>query len=108
MTTFDVRGIRWNRGRLQRNAPGKPLPVESFGGKVKDMYALLGAYDLVFIVDLPGTQEAMKVSIVRGPPISFTSCLAMSVEHFDRLMAEERRSVVARRAASRRVGSTPR
>jgi len=65
--------------------------VESFGGKVKDMYALLGAYDLVFIVDLPGTQEAMKVSIKlsRSTGISFTSCPAMSVEHFDRLMAEE-------------------
>ena len=52
---------------------------------------MLGAYDLVFIVDLPGTQEAMKVSIKlsRSTGISFTSCPAMSVEHFDRLMAEE-------------------
>ncbi|HOF41503.1 MAG TPA: GYD domain-containing protein [Candidatus Hydrogenedentes bacterium] len=65
--------------------------VESFGGKVRDMYALLGQYDLVLIVDLPGTQEAMKVSIKlsRSTGIFFTSCPAMQVEHFDRLMAGE-------------------
>ncbi len=63
---------------------------EGFGGKVKEMYALLGPYDLVFIVDLPGTQEAMKASVQlsRATGISFTSCPAVTVEHFDKLMAE--------------------
>ncbi|MFO7973871.1 MAG: GYD domain-containing protein [Candidatus Hydrogenedentota bacterium] len=63
---------------------------ESFGGKVKEMYALLGPYDLVFIVDLPGTQEAMKASVKlsKATGITFTSCPAMTVEHFDKLMAE--------------------
>lgn len=63
---------------------------ESFGGKVKDMYALLGPYDLVFIVDLPGTQEAMKASVKlsKTTGIAFTSCPAMTVEHFDKLMAD--------------------
>jgi uncharacterized protein with GYD domain len=32
--------------------------IEKAGGKVNSMYALLGAYDLVFIVELPGIQEA--------------------------------------------------
>ena len=63
---------------------------EDFGGKVTAMYALLGPYDLVFIVDLPGTQEAMKASVKlsRETGIAFTSCPAMTVEHFDNLMAE--------------------
>jgi uncharacterized protein with GYD domain len=54
------------------------------------MYALLGPYDLVFIVDLPGTQEAMKASVKlsKATGIAFTSCPAMTVEHFDKLMAE--------------------
>lgn len=64
---------------------------EEFGGKVKDMYALLGPYDLVLIVDLPSPQEAMKASVKLSKltGIAFTSCPAMTVEHFDTLMAEE-------------------
>jgi uncharacterized protein with GYD domain len=63
---------------------------EGFGGKVNDMYALLGEYDLVFIVELPGPQEAMKASVKlsRETGIIFTSCPAMTVEHFDKIMAE--------------------
>ena len=37
--------------------------IKESGGEVKAMYALLGGYDLVFIVDLPSVEQAMKVSI---------------------------------------------
>jgi uncharacterized protein with GYD domain len=63
--------------------------IKEHGGKVKSMYALLGAYDLAFIVDLPGTQEAMKASIALGKltGISFSTAAALPVEDFDRMIA---------------------
>lgn len=64
--------------------------VERFGGKVNSMYALLGEYDLVFIVDFPGTQEAMKASVglTKLTGISFSTSPAVTVEHFDKMIAE--------------------
>jgi uncharacterized protein with GYD domain len=58
------------------------------GGKVLSGYALLGESDLVLIVDLPGTAEAMKTSIglAKLLGISFTTAPAVSVEEFDTLM----------------------
>ncbi|MBW1916791.1 MAG: GYD domain-containing protein [Deltaproteobacteria bacterium] len=64
--------------------------IKKFGGGVKAMYALLGETDLVLIVDLPGVEQAMKVSVGLGKltGISFTTSPAVSVEEFDKLMAE--------------------
>jgi len=63
--------------------------IEEFGGKVKSMYALLGEWDLVFIVDLPGIEEALKASVAMAKMtgISFKTSPAISVKEFDRLMA---------------------
>jgi uncharacterized protein with GYD domain len=62
--------------------------VEKAGGKVGSMYALLGAYDLAFVVDLPGIQEALKisVSISKLTDIAFTTLPAISVEEFDKII----------------------
>jgi uncharacterized protein with GYD domain len=51
------------------------------------MYAVLGKYDLAFIVDFPGTAEAMKASIAvtRLTGIGFTTSPAISIEEFDRM-----------------------
>lgn len=64
--------------------------VEKLGGKVNSMYALLGEYDLVFIVDFPGTQEAMKASVglTKLTGIPFSTSPAVTVEHFDKMIAE--------------------
>lgn len=64
--------------------------VEKLGGKVNSMYALLGEYDLVFIMDFPGTQEAMKASVglTKLTDISFSTSPAVTVEHFDKMIAE--------------------
>jgi len=63
--------------------------IEKFGGKVNSMYALLGTYDLAFVVDLPGIQEAMKssVAITKMTAISFTTFPAVTVEEFDRIVS---------------------
>lgn len=64
--------------------------IEKLGGKVNSMYTLLGEYDLVFIVDFPGTQEAMKASVglTKLTGISFSTSPAVTVEHFDKMIAE--------------------
>ena len=62
--------------------------VDINGGKVKDIYALLGETDVVAIVDFPGLKEAMKASIelTKLLGISFTTAPAVTVEEFDKLM----------------------
>ncbi len=62
--------------------------VNEMGGEVKDMYALPGEKDLLFIVDMPGVPEAMKVSasLSRHTGIAFSTSPAITVEDFDKLI----------------------
>lgn len=62
--------------------------IEDLGGKVLSMYALLGAQDLVLIVDLPDIQAAVKASIAvsRLTGIGFSTAPAVSVDEFDKLV----------------------
>ena len=64
--------------------------VRQFGGEVQAMYATLGQHDLVFVVSLPGTDEAMKASVAltKLTGISFDTMPAVSVQDFDKLMSE--------------------
>ena len=63
--------------------------IKKSGGEIISMYALLGANDLVLIVDLPDLEEAMKASVTLGKEtgIAFTTSPAVKVEDFDKLMA---------------------
>jgi len=63
--------------------------VRQHGGKVKGMYALLGAHDLVLIVDLPDMASAIQVSIglQRLTGVSFRTAPAVDVKEFDKLLA---------------------
>ncbi len=65
--------------------------IKKLGGNMIAMHALLGEYDLLFCVSLPGVEDAIKASVAlkRLTGISFTSCPAVSVEVFDQLMAEK-------------------
>jgi len=64
--------------------------VKKFGGEVKAIYQLLGEVDLVSIATFPGIEEAMKASVALGKltGISFTTSPAVTVEQFDKMMAE--------------------
>jgi uncharacterized protein with GYD domain len=64
--------------------------VKQFGGEVQAMYATLGQHDLVFVVSLPGTNEALKASVAltKLTGISFNTVSAVSVQDFDKLMSE--------------------
>lgn len=66
--------------------------VKEFGGEVIDMYAILGAYDLILIVKFPDMKEALQasVSITKATGISFSTLPALPVEEFDELMGKVR------------------
>jgi uncharacterized protein with GYD domain len=64
--------------------------VRQLGGEVNGMYALFGEYDLLFCVELPDVEQAMKASVAltKLTGIAFKSCPAVKVEVFDRLTSE--------------------
>jgi uncharacterized protein with GYD domain len=65
--------------------------IEALGGKVTGMYAILGDYDLVLILELPSLDEAIKISvdlhILTG--VHFSTFPAVPVEYFDTLISKE-------------------
>ena len=75
-------------GSAERTKKADAL-IGKFGGKVTSGYALLGDYDLVLIVDLPGNESVMQFSLAMNKltGISFKSCPAVTIAEFDRLAA---------------------
>jgi uncharacterized protein with GYD domain len=73
----------------ERTEKAKALIKEN-GGEIKGGYALLGKVDLVLILDLPDTEQAMKTSagLSKMLGISFTTAPAVSFERFDKLMED--------------------
>ncbi len=61
--------------------------IKQLGGAVKAMYAMLGKYDLLLVVELPGIEAAMKASLglAKMTGIGFTTAAAVTVEEFDKL-----------------------
>lgn len=64
--------------------------IKKLGGELKSAYALLGAYDLMMLVELPGIEEQVKTSLAlqKLTGISFVSFPAVTVEQFDRLAGQ--------------------
>jgi len=63
--------------------------IKKHGGELRAGYALLGEVDLVLIVDMPDTGQAMKTSAALAKLLgaSFDTAPAVSVEEFDKLMS---------------------
>ena len=61
-----------------------------FGGEIKQMHVLLGAYDLVLIAEFPVMKEALQasVAVTKATDISFSTLPAVSVEEFDQLVSK--------------------
>ena len=61
--------------------------IEKAGGKVNSMFALLGKYDLLFVVDFPGSAEAMRASIAltKMTGVGFSTYPAITVEELDKI-----------------------
>lgn len=77
-----VKGIS---GERTKKAVGA---IERAGGRIDSMYALLGAYDLAFMVDFPTVKDAMKTSIAltRATDIGFRTLPAITIEEFDKIL----------------------
>lgn len=93
MATYYMFG-RYSRQSLQEISADRTKKasgiIEKLGGKVKAMHALMGDKDLVFVIDLPGTKEAMKASLALAKltGIAFSTAEAVSIEDFDKLAKE--------------------
>ena len=64
--------------------------IKQFGGEVHAMYATLGEHDLVFVLSLPSTEEAIKASVAltKLTGIGFNTSPAVAVQDFDKLVSE--------------------
>jgi uncharacterized protein with GYD domain len=62
--------------------------IDSNGGSVISMYALLSDKDLVLITEFPGIKEVMKASVAltKLTGIAFTTSPAVPVEDFDKMI----------------------
>lgn len=71
--------------------------IEKNNGQVVSMYAMLGQFDVVLIVNLPGNREAMEVSVglskVTG--IHFNTGPVIPIERFDEMMEMARKERAA-------------
>ena len=61
--------------------------IRESGGEVIGMYALLGTFDLILLVELPDIETAMQVSLklTRLTGVGFLTSPAVDVETFDAL-----------------------
>ncbi|HAY84630.1 MAG TPA: hypothetical protein DCY42_06820 [Chloroflexi bacterium] len=62
--------------------------IKKNGGQVISGYALLGEYDLVLILELPSSEQAIKTSVELSKMlgIAFVTAPAVSMEDFDKMM----------------------
>ena len=62
--------------------------INKLGGEVNAMHALLGPYDLLLCVSLPGIDDAIKASLTLSDltGVSFTTSPAVTIEAFDKLV----------------------
>jgi len=62
--------------------------IKNSGGKIESMFALLGSFDLAFIIDFPKIEDAIKTSVELSKltGIGFTTFPAITIEEFDKLV----------------------
>lgn len=92
MATFVMFG-NYSQEAVQNISPARTdqtmALAKKFQGEIKAIYALLGDYDLLFLVELPGVEQAMQfsVALTKLTGIAFTTAPAVPVAQFDQLMA---------------------
>ena len=62
------------------------IAIKKVGGKVDAMFALLGKYDLAFVIDFPSNAAAMKASIAitKMTGVGFLTSPALTIQEFDK------------------------
>lgn len=92
MLTFFLFG-KYSETSIKEVSEKRTRKVESLvtqlGGKLISIYALLGQFDLVIIVEMPGLEKAaeLSTSLYRETGISFSTHPAIEVKAFDKLVA---------------------
>ncbi|HMO05158.1 MAG TPA: GYD domain-containing protein [Kiritimatiellia bacterium] len=68
--------------------------IEKNNGQVVSMYAMLGQFDVVLVVNLPGNREAMEVSVglSRVTGIHFSTGPVIPIDRFDEMMETARQA----------------
>ncbi len=63
--------------------------IKKHKGEIHKMFAILGQFDLIFMVDFPNTESAVhaSVTISKYSGINFTTSPALPVEMFDELIS---------------------
>lgn len=63
--------------------------IKDHDGEIQKLYATLGQFDLLFLVDFPSTEEAVhaSISISKFSGINFTTAPALPIEMFDKLIS---------------------
>jgi uncharacterized protein with GYD domain len=91
MTTFFMFG-RYTTDSIQKISAERTQTavdtIKKMGGEVNAMHVLLGQYDLMICVKLASIEDAVKASVALAKltGIAFTTCPAIEVEVFDRLV----------------------
>lgn len=77
------------RGASARRTEEAEALIKGLGGEIKAGYALLGDTDLLFVVELPGNEAAIKAStgLTKLTGIGFRTAPAVTIKEFDRLMS---------------------
>ena len=91
MTTFFMMG-KYSTESIKDMSPVRTEKavnlITELGGEVKSIYALIGGYDLVLIVELEDLKTSMRASLgltlLTG--INFSTFPAVSVEDFDKII----------------------
>ena len=91
MATFFMFGNYTNESIQKISADRTKAAVEEIkkmGGEVNAMHVLLGKYDLMICVKLASVEDAVNASVAltRLTGIAFTTCPAIEVDVFDRLV----------------------
>ena len=93
MATFLMFG-KYSAQALKEMSPARTQKtrdkVKEMGGEVKAIYAMLGKFDLLLVVNLPGIEAAVKASLAlsKMTGISFTTSPALPVEEFDKIIGQ--------------------
>ena len=93
MATFLMFG-KYSAQALKEMSPARTQKVtkkvKEMGGEVKAIYAMLGKFDLLLVVNLPGIDAAVKASLAlsKMTGISFTTAPALPVEEFDKIIGQ--------------------
>lgn len=64
--------------------------VAKMRGRIINIYALMGEYDLLLLIDLPGMSDAITLSagLTKLTGVSFVTSPAMPVKEFDKIVGQ--------------------